>query len=319
MFGPRPTGTEVGDGGGGETPESVSLDRGRLGAVETSPNGDDHRQMVCDKERSMQDRYVGDVGDFGKYALLQALSVSPESASLWLGVVWYKVGAGCFPDEKHGNDGKHTSYLSSNSRRARSLRGCNEDLCQRLYDIVLSESRTLDLLQKGGVLPDETLFHDEELCFRTLPLNKRHFARQLWLERALMNTRQAQLVFLDPDNGLAPDRVQQYHDKAPKYAFLTDLHEFRNRGQTVIVYQHANRECNSTFSTQLLQRSEQLKCTLNATHVWTLRYHRGTARAYFIIPAPVHVQVITSRIRAFSETSWFSDKHFSLVPTENSL
>lgn len=265
----------------------------------------------------MQDRYAGDVGDFGKYALLQALSVSPESESLRLGVVWYKVSADCFLDEKHGNDGKHTSYLWSTARRAASLRGCNEDLCQRLYHIVFSKSRTLDSLQKGGVLPDDTLFHDEALCFRTLPFNKRHLARQLWLERALMNVRQAQLVFLDPDNGLAPDRVQQHHDKAPKYAFPTDLHRFWNRGQTVIVYQHATH--NTTFDTLIRQHSTRLARALNTPRVWALRYHRGTARAYFIIPAQAHVQVIASRIRAFSETSWFSDKHFSLVPTENSF
>lgn len=33
----------------------------------------------------MQNRYVGDVGDFGKYTLLNALA----SSGLRLGVVWY--------------------------------------------------------------------------------------------------------------------------------------------------------------------------------------------------------------------------------------
>lgn len=38
----------------------------------------------------MQDRYVGDIGDFGKYGLLRALCAHDLS----LGVVWYLV-----PDE----------------------------------------------------------------------------------------------------------------------------------------------------------------------------------------------------------------------------
>ena len=44
----------------------------------------------------MQDRYVGDVGDFGKYGLLRALC----GGDLTLGVVWY-----LYPDEEANNDG----------------------------------------------------------------------------------------------------------------------------------------------------------------------------------------------------------------------
>ena len=44
----------------------------------------------------VQDRYVGDVGDFGKYGLLRALC----GGDLTLGVVWY-----LYPDEEANNDG----------------------------------------------------------------------------------------------------------------------------------------------------------------------------------------------------------------------
>ena len=38
---------------------------------------------------TMQDRYFGDVGDFGKYGLLRALSGTyPGAAPLRLGIVW---------------------------------------------------------------------------------------------------------------------------------------------------------------------------------------------------------------------------------------
>ena len=46
----------------------------------------------------MQNRYVGDIGDFGKYHLLQELSM-PD---LKLGIVWYLI-----PNENHNSDGKH--------------------------------------------------------------------------------------------------------------------------------------------------------------------------------------------------------------------
>src|SRR5258708_2505541 len=54
----------------------------------------------------MQNRYVGDVGDYGKYALLRALCRSTAAKSIRLGVIWC-----LFPDEHQSNDGKHISYL----------------------------------------------------------------------------------------------------------------------------------------------------------------------------------------------------------------
>lgn len=59
----------------------------------------------------MQDKYVGDVGDFGKYGLLRALfSNSPFK----LGVNWCLV-----EKEDKKNDGKHTAYLNINGRSPR--------------------------------------------------------------------------------------------------------------------------------------------------------------------------------------------------------
>ena len=55
----------------------------------------------------MQDQYVGDIGDFGKYGLLRHLTgiQTPRLKTLRLGVVWY-----LFPDGGN-NDGKFTKYL----------------------------------------------------------------------------------------------------------------------------------------------------------------------------------------------------------------
>ena len=57
----------------------------------------------------MQDRYTGDIGDFGKYGLLRALSLPPDAAEgqpLRVGVVWMLV-----PDETGTGDGKFTAHL----------------------------------------------------------------------------------------------------------------------------------------------------------------------------------------------------------------
>lgn len=50
----------------------------------------------------MQDKYVGDIGDYGKFGLLRAISTS----GLSLAINWYKTG----PESEKGNgqnDGKY--------------------------------------------------------------------------------------------------------------------------------------------------------------------------------------------------------------------
>jgi hypothetical protein len=54
----------------------------------------------------VQDRYAGDIGDFGKFALLKGLQ---KAIGGTLGVVWYRV-----VDEQHNNDGKYVGYLDQN-------------------------------------------------------------------------------------------------------------------------------------------------------------------------------------------------------------
>src|SRR5271155_819738 len=57
---------------------------------------DDTRKQTFGKVEGMQDRYVGDVGDFGKYALLRALAGVPGPITVRLAIVWCR-----FPDESH--------------------------------------------------------------------------------------------------------------------------------------------------------------------------------------------------------------------------
>ena len=50
----------------------------------------------------MQNRYVGDIGDYLKLGILRALSPGYH-----LGVAWW-----LFPDEAHNRDGRHIGYMS---------------------------------------------------------------------------------------------------------------------------------------------------------------------------------------------------------------
>jgi len=98
---------------------------------------------------SLENRYVGDVGDFGKYGLLKALclpSKVPGGCNLSLGVVWYLV-----PDES--KDGKLTGYLKDSPKNLGLYRSCDPGLYDSLRDIVCGDRRNVSAIRQEGVLP----------------------------------------------------------------------------------------------------------------------------------------------------------------------
>src|ERR1039457_5414444 len=89
-------------------------------------------------EIDMQDRYAGDVGDFGKFGLLRHLcGVTADDKHLTLkpGVIWHRVA-----DEAHNGDGRHTSYLEKSAKSVKDKSVTDEnrprfrDCDERLYD-----------------------------------------------------------------------------------------------------------------------------------------------------------------------------------------
>ena len=101
----------------------------------------------------MQDRYVGDVGDFGKYGLLRSLCRGDEhGAALRLGVLWYGFDG---DDSAATNDGRHTDYLFVPSRHERLLRQCDPDLSEKMLHLV-NNDRLVAAVEANHVLPADT-------------------------------------------------------------------------------------------------------------------------------------------------------------------
>ena len=135
----------------------------------------------------MQDRYAGDIGDFGKFALLRALA--PERR---LGDCWCRTdGAG-----ETYNDGRHLAYL----RRPDRFRQLDSEVFEALASFVADVEanrcrRAVKSLEALALLPADTLFHGD-LC------PKPSTERQHWAAGMVESMAGADLVFLDPDNGL---------------------------------------------------------------------------------------------------------------------
>lgn len=260
----------------------------------------------------MQNRYVGDVGDFGKYGLLRALHLPGSDASrgLSLAVIWYLV-----PDEGHNADGKHTSYLDPAAANVTAYRDCDPFLYNRLAEIVLRGARHVTSIRNSGILPPATVFFEEHLTFDGMPRvgpaarEARLRRRSEWLQRALEATAECNVVFVDPDNGLEGS-AKRHHKRGAKYVYFDELASYLSRGQSLVVYHHMGR--NRPAADQIQERLTQIAKRLESCDVpLALHYHRGTSRAFFIVPTKAHSAILFERAKRLISGPW--SRHFSLV------
>jgi hypothetical protein len=252
----------------------------------------------------MQHRYFGDVGDFGKYGLLRILCGLNETPHLRLSVVWY-----LYPDESHNKDGKHLGYLGDGSYRA-----CDEVLYDSLKSALLDDAknlrpdcRHLDTLDPMRVLPDDTVYWTQPLSYPAhLSPALRQEMRKNWFDAALLQTRSAEIVFLDPDNGIECASVGRLSQKGLKYAYWDDLDPFVERGQSLVLYHHLNRS--ATHAAQVAQLLDKMRCRFPACEPMATIFRRGSGRAYFIIPSADHRSLLHERFERFAAGKW--KKHF---------
>ncbi|MEI5682755.1 hypothetical protein AAAK29_31190 [Mesorhizobium sp. CCNWLW179-1] len=212
----------------------------------------------------MQDRYVGDIGDFVKLALLRHLSDGRK-----LGVAWY-----LYPDEGHNADGKHTRYLNDAAR----WRHLDPELFDALA-LVVANGRSVRALEKTGTINGH--FSGELLTTSSMPWHSRASLRMDWFDRVLTDLRDAEIVFADPDNGFVDDSPRRRGKKAfGKQIPISEAMSLAD-GRTAIIYHHNTRRAGGHdaevdhWISQLGERTIALRATayscrtffiLNADH-----------------------------------------------------
>ena len=255
----------------------------------------------------MQNRYVGDVGDFGKYGLLRHLcgTRACPRASLRLAVVWC-----LYPDEEHNSDGKYVGYLSESVANGSFFRSCDPELYEALRDIVASGRRRVGSIGEYGILPEDTKYYNRVLYY---PKGTRRRCRELmhadWIHGALAESATADIVFVDPDNGIFNGPLH-WRGTAPKYTFVEDLQEFVRRGQSLVIYHHLSRR--GTAVQQIRRGVERLQLELGLEQPpWAMWYHRGSARCYFIAAQDDHAPGLLNGLDRLLNSGWRS--HFEMV------
>lgn len=246
----------------------------------------------------MQDRYAGDIGDFGKYGLLRALCRD----DLRLGVLWYRV-----VETEENNDGRHTSYVHSGSEG--DFAECDPELFELMRTIVCQGTRSIDEIEKSGALPEDTLYFSDPLTFRGIsPGRTRALRRQAWMQAALEAVEAASIVFVDPDNGIETASVGPLTAKGPKYVYHDDIDALLDGSRSLIVYHHLGRQ---THEAQIKERLLHLQSRLpQASRAFALRFRRGTARAYFVLAAERHAGLLRARALDLLSSPWGTNEHF---------
>lgn len=254
----------------------------------------------------MQDRYVGDLGDFGKYGLLRALCAPRYGEPLLsLGVVWYLVA-----DESHTNDGSRIGYLRLPPKRAAPFRDCDGVLYDRLQWLVTSGRRNVRAVAEAGVLPPSTVFFGERLTYTGSERDPeaRRSWRAAWLLRAHEVTATSDLVFLDPDNGLGKS-VPPYSKASVKYAYPAEVHQYLDRSQSVVVYHHIGRR--GTAGEQISRQMRRLADSKQNGGKFAMLYHRGTARAFLVVESTRHHGLLLERAQQMISGPW--SRHFDVL------
>lgn len=266
----------------------------------------------------VQDRYVGDIGDFANHGLLRTICGTPEArvAGLKLGVIEY-YNKPTTTDSKKG-DGSKIEYLKVSNNNASAYRDCAEDLYDKIQkrvgkSLVCKTELKIDPDKAREILPVDERYH----CELVLP-----YQRGAWIKSAINKIDDANIVFVNPDTGIATPIMNKKAKDFPnrkretQHIYIDELQEISDAGKSIIIYQHKPRDLRNE------DRAEWTKETANilrqelkfVCHGWAFWWHPLVPRVYFIVArTQEHRDLIEGRLNGFRVSPWFDKGHFTEV------
>lgn len=230
----------------------------------------------------MQDTYIGDIGDYGKYGLLRAIT----AAGISLSVNWYKVVPKKFNKQ---DDGKYIQYLL----KPEKYQEYDCFLFESLYNIVYRDNdRSIQRIEQENLFSSK-YFSDEITTDRLT-----------WHQKALRQTSGTDAIFLDPDNGLETHNMFVTNAATEKHVKWLELKDYYQRGQTVILYQHRPQmKKKEVCINEVLQFQKEY---LKADSVMLLEFPKYTNRFYFMFLHSEHHSAF-SKACNFTIQNWGKD------------
>jgi hypothetical protein len=153
--------------------------------------------------------------------------------------------------------------------------------------------KRVDLIKEielSPALPSKSIFFDE-------PVGSKN-ERNKWFERALDATIKADIVFCDPDKGLASHRAETSNKRSTRHALVREVEKIALRGQSIVLYQFMNRS--SAHESQIPNVCRRLKKVIGQSKIWVVSLRRTFVHTYFIIPSIRHSKELSRRLHSFS-------------------
>ena len=262
----------------------------------------------------MQNQWVGDSADFGKYGLLRALCCpqpEDEYRALKLGVVWY-----LNPDDAPDPGKKKSAKVAKAAKDERDYldatveanlwlyRDCDRALYDSLGKAIDHRYPGIDTIQTSDIFPETTVFYP--------PLvPKDPDDRKAWAEDALAETQVAEcgLVYLDPDTGM--NQKPTTHDARLKNARLDELRPYLCGGQSLVVYQNSKHD--GPMVRQVRRKKDELEAEFGLPTFAMVygRYRGGGWVTFFVIAAKGHRERLFARAEGMLNGRW--GEHFLMV------
>lgn len=223
----------------------------------------------------MKNKYFGDINDYRKYGLIRAILRSDKFNLL---IAWMLT-----PDDLN-NDGKHIDYLS----KPKKWHKYDEELYKELQHLMKNPStRNVGLIEKTNLLPGAKYFS------REVPDSSND--RRDWFQYLLSNTKDSDLVFLDPDNGIEVNSKPYGRKDSSKYLYWREISDLWEQGKSLLIYQHFCREKRQSFIRRLkeeLQKNtkDSLIAAFTTSHV-----------IFFLVLQPEHHKYYNSIVANVEE------------------
>jgi hypothetical protein len=216
----------------------------------------------------MQERRFGSIGDFAKLAFLRHLQVGRH-----LAVCWYLNGQGAHRPLPE----KHFAYL----KRPGEFRNLAPEVFDTLKSV--SERSTLGsgyitALEASGILSD-AVFHHEQVP-------RRAALRKSWTTSLVDSVSKANLIFLDPDNGIQGRRL------TPKHVALAEIVALRRQDRALVTIQHQSGQ-----KLEVRSIAERLK-SIGCQRLEIVRFRLVSSRFYVIVD---YDSALEARISSFAK------------------
>lgn len=233
----------------------------------------------------MKNQYFGDIGDYGKYGLLRFL----QTRGIALGINW------CLTENDGKTDGRHISYLEKDE-----FFKYDPELYRHLKEyVIVQKTRDVAQIENSDLLQGATFYHEKLEDARNFIKEERKKARADWHKKGVEVLKDADLIFLDPDNGFRETAPKAIKDAA-KYCYASEVADYYNSGANVVFYCHKGRRTDEKWA----EAKRDMQNAVPDAKMRGVTFHKGTQRSYIFAIHPEDKKAYERNLGDFLHTNW---------------